>query len=77
MLLRVVGSCCAKFETSQMFNHLQRGATSSNFIGPTILGVVATTNFTFSFKNLRAYARKNYATLEIHLNAYSEALGNR
>ena len=28
------------------------------------------------FLNLRAHARKNFATLEIDLNAYSEALGN-
>ena len=40
MLLRVVGSCCAKFETGQTFSYLQTDVTTPNNVGPTLLGVV-------------------------------------
>ena len=39
-LLHVVGSCCAKFQTGQMFSHVQTNATTPSFVGPTMLGVV-------------------------------------
>ena len=42
MLLRVVGSCCAKFETGQTFSYVQMNATTPNIVGQKImLGVVA------------------------------------
>ena len=44
MLLRVVGSCCAKFETGQTFSHAQRNATTPSTVGPVnniMLGFVA------------------------------------
>ena len=54
MLLRVVGSCCAKFETGQTFRYVQTDATTPNnaacmlrlFVRPVacccvLLGVVA------------------------------------
>ena len=37
--LHIVGSCCAKFETSQTFSHVQTHAKNSQH--PTLLGVVA------------------------------------
>ena len=40
LLLRVVGSCCAKFETGQTFSYVQKDATTPNNAGPTLLGVV-------------------------------------
>ena len=40
MLLRVVGSSCAKFETGETFSYVQTNATTSNIVGPTMLGVV-------------------------------------
>ena len=40
MLLRVVGSCCAKFETGQTFSYMQTDVTTPNNVGPTLLGVV-------------------------------------
>ena len=39
-LLRVVGSCCAKFHTGQKFSYVKTNATTPNFAGPTMLGVV-------------------------------------
>ena len=36
MLLRVVGSCCVKFETGQTFSYVQTDAVT-----PTVLGLVA------------------------------------
>ena len=33
MLLRVVGSCCAKFETGQTFIYVQTDATTPNIVG--------------------------------------------
>ena len=33
MLLCVVGSCCAKFETGQTFSHVQTDATTRNIVG--------------------------------------------
>ena len=33
MLLRVVGSCCAKFETDQTFSYVQTDATTPNIVG--------------------------------------------
>ena len=41
MLLRVVGSCCAKFETGQTFSYVQTDATTPNIAGTTMSGVVA------------------------------------
>ena len=40
-LLRVVGSCCAKFETGQTFSYVQTDATTPKIVGLTMLGVVA------------------------------------
>ena len=40
MLLRVVGSSCAKFETGKTFSCLQTNEPISNIVGPTVLGVV-------------------------------------
>ena len=40
LLLRVVGSCCAKFETGQTFSYVQKDTTTPNNAGPTLLGVV-------------------------------------
>ena len=39
MLLSVVGSCCAKFETGRTFIYVQTDATTPNIVGPTMLGV--------------------------------------
>ena len=33
MLLIVVGSCCALFETGQTFSHVQTDATTPNIVG--------------------------------------------
>ena len=41
MLLRVVGSCCTKFETRQTFSYVQNDATIPNIVGPSLFGVVA------------------------------------
>ena len=41
MLLRVVGSFCAKFETGQKSSYVQSEAISPSIVGPTMLGVVA------------------------------------
>ena len=44
MLLRLVGSCCAKFETGQTFSYVQTDATTPNIVGscrPTILRLLA------------------------------------
>ena len=41
MLLRVVGSCCPKFETGQTFSYVQTDATTPKIVGLTMLGVVA------------------------------------
>ena len=40
-LLRVVESCCAKFETGQTFSHVRTDATTPDIFGPKMLGVVA------------------------------------
>ena len=37
-LLRVVGSCCAKFETGQKFSQVQTDATTPNIVGPKMFG---------------------------------------
>ena len=41
ILMRVVGICCAKFETGQTFSYVQTHATTYNIVGSTMLGVVA------------------------------------
>ena len=41
ILMRVVGSCCAKFETGQTFSYVQTHATTYNIVGSTMLRVVA------------------------------------
>ena len=41
MLLRLVGSCCAKFETGQLLATCKRTQHAPNIVGPTMLGVVA------------------------------------
>ena len=33
MLLRIFGSCCAKFETGQTFSYVQTGTTATNIVG--------------------------------------------
>ena len=38
-LLHVVGSRCAKFETGQAFSHVKTNSTTTNTVGPTMLGV--------------------------------------
>ena len=40
MFLRVVKKCCAKFETGQTFSDVLADATTPNFVGLTMLGVV-------------------------------------
>ena len=42
MLLHVVESCCAKFETeSYVYDYVQRDATTPNIVGPKMLRAVA------------------------------------
>ena len=56
MLLCVAGSCCAKFETGQMFSCVQTDATTPNIVGPTMLGVVASLSM-----GLRVWPVLNFA----------------
>ena len=41
ILMRVVGICCAKFETGQTFSYVQTHATTYNIVGSTMLGVAS------------------------------------
>ena len=49
-LLRFIGSCWAKFETSQTFSHVKTEPTTPNILRPTMLGVVVASVCTLSFK---------------------------
>ena len=49
-LLRFVGSCWAKFETSHTFSHVKTDPTTPNILRPTMLGVVVVSVCTLSFK---------------------------
>ena len=44
MLLRVVGSCYAKFETGQTFSPVETDARTPHIVGLTMLGAVASVN---------------------------------
>ena len=52
VLLGVVGSCCTKFETSQIFSHVQMAAITPNIVGPTMLRVVASVNTEFDSRKM-------------------------
>ena len=41
ILLLVVGTGCAKFETGQKFSQVQTDATTLKIVGPKMLGVIA------------------------------------
>ena len=51
-LLGVVGSCCTKFENSQIFSHVQMAAITPNIVEPTMLRVVASVNTEFDSRKM-------------------------
>ena len=55
MLLCVVWSCCAKFETGQNFSHVQTDATAHNIVAPTMLGVVASVCTSLKLRSIRLH----------------------
>ena len=62
MLLRVVGSYCAKFETGQTFSYVQTDATTPNIVGscwPTILRLFSR-GFKFLITGIREFLHRSF-----------------
>ena len=78
MLLCVVWSCCAKFETGQNFSHVQTDATAHNIVAPTMLGVVASVCTSLNLRSIRLHFLCSFSPHTLaHLPHFSHVAKNR
>ena len=69
MLLRVIGSCCAKFETSQTLSYMQTDATRPNNVGRTVTLTALVAAFYYciaSWRTVENIASVGWALKAIH-----------
>ena len=78
MLLCVVWSCCAKFETGQNFSHVQTDATAHNIVAPTMLGVVASVCTWLNLRSIRLHFLCSFSLHTLaHLPHFSHVANSR
>ena len=69
MLLRVIGSCCAKFETSQTLSYMQTDAIRPNNVGRTVTLTALVAAFYYciaSWRTVENIASVGWALKAIH-----------
>ena len=78
MLLCVVWSCCANFETGQNFSHVQTDATAHNIVAPTMLGVVASVCTSLNLRSIRLHFLCSFSPHTLaHLPHFSHVAKSR